>query len=177
MGYLKKYSIQFRELDVGSHHFSFDVDDRFFSYFEKSEIQEGSLQAEVELLKEERLTTLSIGIRGEVKVMCDRCLDYFMHPIDFSGTLYLKPEEESWEEKDKTDVILVAPDESEVNLAQYFYESIHLELPLKRVHPLDENGNSTCDQEMLRILEEHQQKNDEIDPRWNKLKNLFVKRN
>lgn len=177
MGYLKKYKINYRELDLGQHHFSFDVDDRFFSHFEKTEITEGSLKAEVELVKEERLVTLYIDIQGEVKVMCDRCLDDFMHPVEFEGTLYIKAEEDQWEEKDREEVILVTPDESEVDLSQYFYESIHLALPLKRVHPPDENGNSTCDSEMLRLLEEHQQSDDEIDPRWEKLKNINVKRN
>jgi len=177
VGYLKKYRINFRELDLGNHPFSFEMDDRFFSFFEKSEIQQGTLTADVELIKEERLTTLYVRIAGEVSVMCDRCLDYFMHPVDFSGTLYVKPEEDEWEEKDKEEVILVAPDESEVDLAQYFYESIHLSLPLKRVHPDDENGNSTCDQKMLKLLEDHQQETKQTDPRWDKLKDLFVKRN
>lgn len=177
MGYLKKYRINFRALDQGTHHFRFDIEDRFFSFFEKSEIEEGQLQVEIELIKEERLTTLNIHIKGKVKVMCDRCLDNFMHPVDFNGTLYLKPEEDVWDEKDRADVVLVAPDESSVQLSQYFYESIHLALPLKRVHPEDEHGESTCDPEMLKLLEEHQQDDEEMDPRWNKLKNIFVKRN
>ena len=177
MGYLKKYRIHFRQLDLGRHHFQFDIEDRFFSFFEKSEIQEGTLTAQVELLKEERLTTLNVTIEGEVKVKCDRCLDYFMHPLNFSGTLYLKPEEEAWDDKDRVDVILVAADESEVQLAQYFYESILLSLPLKRVHPDDEEGNSTCDPEMLELLDQHQDEEQEIDPRWEKLKNIHVKRN
>jgi len=177
VGYLKKYRINFRELDLGEHHFHFDIEDRFFTFFEQSEIQEGALTARLELLKEERLTTVNVTIRGEVKVMCDRCLDYFMHPVNFSGTLYVKPEEEAWDDKDRADVILVAADESEVNLSQYFYESIHLSLPLKRVHPDDEDGNSTCDPEMLKLLDEHQESENEIDPRWEKLKNINVKRN
>ncbi|MBS3806012.1 MAG: DUF177 domain-containing protein [Bacteroidales bacterium] len=178
MGYLKKYRVNFRELDLGHHRFSFEIDDRFFSWFEKSEIQQGSLTAAVELIKEERLTTLHVKLLGEVSVRCDRCLDYFMHPVEFTGTLYVKPEEDEWEEKGKEEVILVSPDQSEVDLAQYFYESIHLSLPLKRVHPDDENGNSTCDQDMLKLLEAHQrEEQNETDPRWDKLKNLFVKRN
>ena len=178
MGYLKKYRINFKELGLGEHRFSFEIDERFFSHFEQSEIEEGKLQAEISLIKEERLTTIRITIVGEVKVMCDRCLDYFMHPVNFSGTLYLKPEQDVWDEKHREDVILVAADESEVHLSQYFYESIHLSLPLKRVHPDDEDGNSTCDQEMLDLIDRHERKeDDEIDPRWNKLKNINVKRN
>ena len=177
MGYLKKYRINFRDLEIGTHNFTFEIEDRFFANFEKSEIQEGKVKTWVELTKEERLMTLDIVIQGEVNVMCDRCLDYFMYPIYFKGTLYVKPEEEA--EEDNDEVIKIAPDDSFINLAQYFYESIHLALPLKRTHPDDENGNSTCNSEMLELLKQHQKEanKETIDPRWEKLKHINVKRN
>ncbi|KXB08414.1 hypothetical protein AKJ55_01040, partial [candidate division MSBL1 archaeon SCGC-AAA382M17] len=124
MGYLKKYRINFRDLEIGTHNFTFEIEDRFFANFEKSEIQEGTLEARVELTKEERLITIGIVIDGEVNIMCDRCLDYFMYPIHFKGILYVKPEEEVPEDNDE--VIKIALDDSFVNLSQYFYESIHL---------------------------------------------------
>jgi len=177
VGYLKKYRINFSDLEIGTHNFTFEIEDRFFANFEKSEVQEGKLESKVELTKEERLITLDIVIEGEVNIMCDRCLEYFMYPIHYKGILYVKPEEEVQENNDE--VIKITPDQSFVNLAQYFYESIHLALPLKRVHPDDEHGNSTCNKEMLDLLRKHQNTDSEetIDPRWEKLKNLNVKRN
>jgi uncharacterized metal-binding protein YceD (DUF177 family) len=177
VGYLKKYRINFRDLDIGYHNFTFEIENRFFTNFEKSEIQEGKIDARVGLTKEERLITMDIVIEGKVNVVCDRCLDNFMHPVYFRGTLYVKPEEEVNEENDE--VIKITPDHSFVNLAQYFYESIHLALPLKRTHPDDENGNSTCNREMLDLLKQHQKEGNEetIDPRWEKLKHINVKRN
>ncbi len=177
MGYLKKYRINFRDLDIGVHNFTFEIEDRFFANFEKSEIQQGKIDVRVVLTKEERLITLNIVMEGEVNVMCDRCLDFFMHPLYFQGTLYVRTEEEVNEENDE--VVKVTPDQSFVSLAQYFYESIHLALPLKRTHPDDENGNSTCNREMLDLLKQHQKAENEeaIDPRWEKLKHINVKRN
>lgn len=177
MGYLKKYRINFRDLETGIHNFTFEIEDRFFANFEKSEIQEGKVEARVELTKEERLITLDIVIEGEVNIMCDRCLEYFMHPVHFKGVLYVKPEEEVQEDNDE--VIKIAPDDSFVKLAQYFYESVHLALPLKRIHPDDENGQSTCNKEMLELLKQHQKEENKetIDPRWEKLKHINVKRN
>jgi uncharacterized metal-binding protein YceD (DUF177 family) len=49
---------------------------------------------------------------------------------------------------------------------------------MRCVHPDDENGNSTCDSEMLNLLDSMQQKEhdeNEIDPRWEKLKELKIK--
>jgi uncharacterized metal-binding protein YceD (DUF177 family) len=43
----------------------------------------------------------------------------------------------------------VSPAESEINLAQYIYESIVLSLPYSRVHGEDAGGKSLCDEEML----------------------------
>ena len=55
------------------------------------------------------------------------------------------------------------------------YEYVATALPIRHVHPDDENGLSTCDSEMLNLLDKMQQKDDdekEIDPRWEKLKEL-----
>jgi len=172
--YLSKYKINHKELELGNYQYQFSIDDKFFESFEKSEIQSGELEAKVDLTKESRVITLDISIQGTVKVQCDRCLDFFDFKIDYNGKLYVKHEGTA----DSEDVIIVLSDEPDINLAQYFYESIHLTLPLKRIHPDDEDGNSTCNQDMLDLLEQYKQEDkDKTDPRWDKLKNLFVKRN
>ena len=60
-------------------------------------------------------------------------------------------------------------------LFHFVYESIMLALPIQVLHPDDENGNSTCNPEILKIMNEHSpdaKKEDEIDPRWEALKKL-----
>jgi uncharacterized metal-binding protein YceD (DUF177 family) len=172
VGYLKQYTVNFKELELGEHNFEFKIEDAFFEHFEKSEVHEGNLDINVHLLKEERLITLSITIDGSVNIMCDRCLDYFEYPINYKGVLYLNLNPNF--EEDRDDVINIEEDQGKINLAQHFYENIHLSLPLKRVHPDDDQGNSTCNQEMLKLLEKYQKEEDEdsIDPRWEKLRDL-----
>jgi uncharacterized metal-binding protein YceD (DUF177 family) len=172
VGYLKKYSINFKELELGEHNFEFKIADAFFEHFEKTEIHEGNLDINVQLFKEERLITLNITIEGAVNVMCDRCLDYFKYPINYEGILYLNLRPDF--EEDRVDVINIEEDQGKINLAQHFYENIHLSLPLKRVHPDDENGVSMCNQEMLKLIEKYQKEEDEesIDPRWEKLRDI-----
>ena len=177
MGNLKQYTIEFRELELGEHNFEFKINNAFFEHFEKSELHEGALTANVRLLKEKRLISLNIFIEGNVNVMCDRCLENFNYPIQYEGILYLNLNPDI--EEDRMDMINIKEDEGKINLAQRFYENIHLSLPLKRVHPDDENGNPTCNQQMLDLLEKYKKGEDDdtIDPRWEKLKNIFVKRN
>jgi len=65
-------------------------------------------------------------------------------------------------------------DEHELDLQQHFYEYIHLALPIKRVHPDDQSGNSTCDPVMLKKLKELiVEEKYENDPRWDELKRLM----
>jgi uncharacterized protein len=72
------------------------------------------------------------------------------------------------------DIISLTADENELDLQQHFYEYIHLALPIKRVHPDDQNGNSTCDPVMLKKLKELiVEEESDYDPRWDELKKLM----
>jgi uncharacterized metal-binding protein YceD (DUF177 family) len=72
------------------------------------------------------------------------------------------------------DILSVPIDEHELDLQQHIYEFILLALPIKRVHPDDDKGNSSCDPLMLEKLEELivDDENDN-DPRWDELKKLM----
>jgi uncharacterized protein len=60
-----------------------------------------------------------------------------------------------------------------LDLRQQIYEFIMLALPIKRVHPADKKGKSTCDPVMLKKLEELIIEEKENDPRWDELKKLM----
>ena len=66
----------------------------------------------------------------------------------------------------------VSPDEDQIDIRHYVYESIMLSLPVQRVHPDNEKGRTQCNKEMLKLLKQHSNKKDknEIDPRWEALK-------
>ncbi len=87
---MKRYAIPYKGLSIGNHHFEFEVDDRFFDAFEGSEIHRGHASVSVELVKTERLLTLDFTIDGEAEVTCDRCLDEFMMPVHYAGTLQVR---------------------------------------------------------------------------------------
>ena len=78
------------------------------------------------------------------------------------------------QDENDPDIIAVPADEPDLDMRQYFYEYILLSLPIRRVHPDDKDGNSTCDPEMLKKLKEHIVRNEsEPDPRWDDLKKLM----
>jgi len=166
------YTIPLIGLKEGQHIIDFKIGEEFFKLFEESEIKEGSLIALVELGKRSSHVEVLIRISGTVKISCDRCLEMFSHPVDCENSLLVKFGK-SLEDNDP-DIISVAPDEPELDLKQHLYEFIHLALPIRRVHPDDNKGKSSCDPVMLQKLEELIiEDKDEIDPRWDELKKLM----
>lgn len=139
----KGYSIAYKGLKNGVHGFSFKVGAPLFEAFGSAEIKDGDCSVEVALDKSETQLVLDVAIHGGVIVACDRCLEDCRVPVDFEGRLLVKFSDEPQEYDGE--VLWLLPGESEVDLAQYIYESIVLSLPYQRVHPEGE-----CDPEMLR---------------------------
>ena len=107
---------------------------------------------------------------------CDLTNEPFDQPIEADLNLIVKFGEEF---NDENEEILILPHgEYEVNVQQYIYEMIVLAKPSKLIHPGIEDG--TLDTEILSKIEEltiiknTEEVNEDIDPRWNKLKNLLT---
>ena len=168
------YTISISGLKEGQHTFDFEIGNEFFEEFEESEIKEGSLKAYIEMEKRSSHLTLLVRISGTVMICCDRCLEMFARPLQCENRLLVKPGKSISD--DDPDIISLSSDENELDLRQNFYEYIHLALPIKRVHPDDKNGNSTCNPEMLKKLKEllvDEEDEKHIDPRWDDLKKLM----
>jgi uncharacterized protein len=160
-------------LKEGRHAIDFEIGEEFFEEFEESEVKEGSLIAYVEVDKRSTHIDLLIRISGSVKVCCDRCLEMFFQPVDCKNRILVKFGK-SIDDSSNPDILSVPVDEHELDLKQHIYEFIHLALPIKRVHPDDNKGNSTCDPLMLKKLEELIVEDEvENDPRWDELKKLI----
>lgn len=169
----RQYSIAFRGLKEGYYEFNFVVNKEFVELFSVSEFEDASITVEVKMTKRERLLEVEIEGEGTVDVACDRCLEIFPLPVEFGGKLLVKIDAEKSEMVDEN-LIHVAQQEDDLDLAQYLYESVMLSLPLKRVHPDDEDGGQTCDPEMVKKLKPAKKNNKkkESDPRWDALKNI-----
>ncbi|MDR0567156.1 MAG: DUF177 domain-containing protein [Prevotellaceae bacterium] len=170
---LPPYGIAYGSLPQGRHTFRFEVNDGFFRRFEGSEISEGHVSVRVDAEKAGSFMALAVGMEGSVKVACDRCLDEFFAPVAFEGTLTVSFTGEAEQDGFAEDEVMhLQPGDTEVDLAQYLYESICLSLPMQRLHPNDEQGRSTCNKDMLAKLHELQQEarrvKEENSP-WSKL--------
>ena len=148
-----QYIIQFKGLKEGVHDFSFSIDKPFFEAFEYLAVPDGHIEVHAELTKKSSFLELDVDLTGIMQVQCDRCLEYFELPVDYSGHLMVRFSES---EKDPDEeVIWLKPEEYKLDLSHYFYEFLSLSLPIRKVHPDLPNGEPGCDPEMLKKLNEY----------------------
>ncbi|SKB52051.1 Uncharacterized metal-binding protein YceD, DUF177 family [Salegentibacter holothuriorum] len=173
---LAAYTIPFVGLKLGKHQFEYDIENEFFEHFEYDDLNSANLKIDLLLEKKTTMMELTFKASGSVNVNCDITNEPYDQPIEGSLFLVIKFGDEFNDENE--DLLILPHGEFEVNVQQYIYELIVLSIPLKRIHPGVEDG--TLDSDILDKLEElsisnNENKNDEddIDPRWDKLKNLL----
>ena len=171
MDYTSQYNITFNGLDNGKDYlYEFKIADKFFSFFEKSEINGGNIDVNVTINKHINSFDLKIKLKGNVKVVCDKCLDEYLTNIEIEDVIMVKYGEETNFDTDE-EFVTIDRNASNINISQFIYELAHFALPFVRNHPIDENGISQCNPKMLQKLEEYRIKEEEkeIDPRWENL--------
>ena len=161
-------------LALGSHSFRYEINDDFFGSREYSEVQQGKVDVTLDVDRQETMMTLTFGIKGTVRVACDRCADEFDLPIEDERVFYIKMSTENAEEAD--DVAVVPAEQHDFDISSLIYEFIILAIPMHRVHPEGE-----CNPEVIAMLsaEEPLVEPEEItiDPRWAALKDIKIEDN
>jgi len=166
---LDSFIIPFRGLKPGIHRYDVQIDKSFFEHFEQGEIREGEISVHIDLEKDDRMLLFQFTINGEVSLPCDRCTEPITIPIRGKERLIVKFGDEFLELDEEIQII--PESETQFDTSPFLYEYIHLLLPMKRVHAEDDQGNSSCNPDMLAKLNELLQ-NRTQDPRWEKLKGV-----
>ncbi|MEG1498553.1 MAG: DUF177 domain-containing protein [Bacteroidales bacterium] len=174
----KPFTLAFSGLSVGIHHFSYDLENAFFENIEYSEIQSGQVHIELTLEKSERMMLLGFTMNGHIDLQCDRCLKDLPYLLDLKETVVVKFTSHEETEMDEDNLWYVSDKTTQIDLSSYFYETLVVQRPLQIFCPLDKNGKSTCDPQMLKRLQVEDtladlklEENLE-DLRWSALKNF-----
>ncbi len=176
---LLEFTIPFKGLSFGVHTYDFTVDKKFFEFFEYSEISSADLKVKLKLERQSSHMVLDFKIKGEIKTSCDRCLEDLMLPLKIKDTLIIKIGEEI---PDTVyvgeEVPFISHHDTEINIAQFVYEFIVINLPPRKIHREDKDGNSGCNKDMLERLNEYlapEPSESDYDPRWEALKKIIDK--
>lgn len=168
------FSVNIIGLSQKSHSFDFAFGDDFFKVYGDSLLESGQFDAQVTLDKRETLIEADFHIRGKAHLVCDRSLEPFDFPMDIHRKILFKYGEEAAELSDA--IVLIPRDQASLDLGQYVYELIVVNLPMKRLHP--RFNDEVEKDEAVRLVyssreNDADEKNEETtDPRWEKLKKL-----
>jgi len=169
----EQFKIDLKALKQDETPLQWELDNNFFQQLEGAQLQSGSLHVSGSIRKTVGFFELNLHSVGTVEVTCDRCLEPMNQPIeaDLSTTVKLGTE-------DSYDDEVITVDETRPVLATAWliYESIALAVPIRHVHqPGDCNVAMSEKLEQLSAARSSDaDAQDDIDPRWAKLKNLKV---
>lgn len=170
---LQQYSIPYTGLKLGTHDFEFEVNDAFFGEFEYSLVKSGTLKVDLKLEKQETMLIMDFHIAGEMKLGCDVCLADYPYQVEIDERQIAKFSGDADLEDDTEEIIVLAKNESEINVAGLIYEYTTLAVPY--INRCEDEGNTEwCDQEMIEKLNQLAggSGNESTDPRWEALKNI-----
>jgi uncharacterized metal-binding protein YceD (DUF177 family) len=172
-----EFLIPFIGLKLGKHQFEFKIEKKFFDEYQFDEFESCNVNTTVVLEKKTTMLEISFKHQGTVNVPCDLTGEPFDLPIKGKIKLVVQFGDEF--NNDNDELLILPHGEHQIDLSQYIYEMIVLSVPHKRIHPGVKDG--TLQTEALQKLNELQvkeikeeKKEDDIDPRWDKLKQLLT---
>ena len=141
------------------------------------------MTAVVLLHKSEVVSQFDFHIKGPVRLICDRSLEEFEHPLEVEQTLLVRYGQEDLELD--VNVLQIVPETQYINIAQHLYDYIGLAVPMKKLAPrfIEEDKEREDDPEAEGLLiystgsegDDNEDDDDEdgpIDPRFAALKKL-----
>ena len=175
------FRINILSLKNGSYLHTMEVNDAFFAAHPGSIVQRGNLTVKVQLEKSDAALTTMLDIAGWVELECGRSADFYQQPIHTQERIIFKFGDEDRELSE--DVQMIRRTTTELDLAQFVYEFIHLALPVRRIKPeLAAQEDEDANQEGTLVYTSATADDDEElvpdsnradDPKWQQLKKLF----
>lgn len=124
----------------------------FFLGFPNDYFSNGNFEIMVKIKRKDKDITIELIGKGTIEVSCDRCLFKFPIEINIDETFFVKQTDE---EVTDSGIIVIKENKNIFNIADIIYQTIVFSIPLRNIHPLDENGKSTCNEEMINQLNKY----------------------
>ena len=168
---LKSFEVNLTRFENGIHHFQFKLVPDFFKNFENNLVKEGFGNASMEMDKSEAIITLNFKIKVNVLLTCDLSLESYRESLICEKKHIVKFGLTNEELSDEISVIEMGT--QALDVSNYIYEYVSLEIPMKKVHP------RLRDQERAELVYKDntpslndQEQDDSMDPRWEVLKKI-----
>lgn len=168
----KDCNIVFSGLKLGNHQYDFTFNKSFFLEYDFNEFNNINVDVIVIMEKKENMLVFNFEIKGSIVTECDRCAEDLEIKIEGKNIHFMNFSEEKTEMNDD-DISNLNANAYEVNISDLIYEYIIILIPTKRVHINNKACESILDEFSILTEDENISETDEnIDPRWEALKNL-----
>lgn len=148
MGKFSAFKLPLKSLPIGSHDFDYRLDKEFFQNMESSDIRDGNIDVHATVNNKGQYFDLHFEIKGEVTLLCDRCLDEMQWPVDTGYHIAVKYGSDFNDDSD--DLLEIPESDNYLNVAYMIYDTIALNIPIKHVHP-----QGKCNRAMSSLLRKH----------------------
>jgi uncharacterized metal-binding protein YceD (DUF177 family) len=134
-------------------------------------LKRGDVQ--INFLKTNHFVEVEFTVDVETELICDRSLKPFRKELSGSYHILFEPDEVEDTETEKGAVRQIPADDLTVDIEKEVRDTIMLEIPVRKIHPdyYDSEGNPE-NFETQHFGPEPEDEEDQIDPRWEKLKQL-----
>ena len=169
------FKIKLGAINGGENYFIFEIKDQFFEEFTLSDVEYANITATALLDKDGDRLSITLTIDGEInKLLCDICTDEISVDINAETKVIIKTTDKDLVSTDE--IFYIKTSENEIDLKQLIFELIILNLPKKRQHGFNQDGNSKCNKEMIDLVNKYTVAEEKSsDPRWDALKELKIK--
>ena len=165
---VKEFRINIVGLSNKVHEFDFQIGKAFFEKFGTSPAEDANLEVKILLDKHETFLDAEFRISGTVVLTCDRSLEPFEEHLDITSRILFKYADQT--EEISEDIVHIHRDTASLDMSQYVYDIIGTSLPMKRLHPKFRDEEPEGEGKI--IYQSGGSDEPQIDPRWEKLKNL-----
>jgi uncharacterized metal-binding protein YceD (DUF177 family) len=167
-----EYIIEYASLPVGEHDFEFDIDNLFIQQYHTEPLENNfNFKALIKIIKYNHSIQVKVILKGEVSVICDKCLIPYQYPIEYEATLLV---EKGNPDNSTDEILLVEENDNKINFSQYLYETISLSIPFKIV-PCEDFEGVKCDYEILDKINKNLQETNKSTTFADLLSNKFKK--
>lgn len=189
MGKFTEFKLPLKSLPEGVHTFEYHLGKKFFENMESADMHDADLHVGLTVTYKSDIYTLDFTVAGTITLICDRCLDDLVMPVETAYHINVKYGDDYNDDSD--DLLVIPYGDNYLNVAYMLYDTVALTIPMKHVHPLGK-----CNRQMSQMLRKHraqpagedaeleEQLIDEMDtmdsqpaepqtdPRWDALKGL-----
>jgi uncharacterized metal-binding protein YceD (DUF177 family) len=164
------YELVFGNLKIENHQFHYRLDKKFFDLFDSEESKDGEVDVQIEMERAAAHLDMHFKVNGWALCDCDVCLSEIRVPVQ--GEYYLHVKLTDHLLPDEAEIMYIDRNKYKMDLTQLLFEYTFLSLPYRKL--CEESLNKEkCDRSFIHKVNEDNE--NETDPQWDKLKDLFKK--